>query len=149
MPELRMGYARALLDAQRYPEALQQLKLITTERPEFAEAWLVQGLAAGAGQPAAARPKRRSSATSNWRRSRAAKSASAASRRPTCAVADRREAPDFAGASAWLDRIDDPQDLMAAQNRRASILARQGKMDEARKLLRAFPSATPATPASR
>jgi predicted Zn-dependent protease len=33
MPELRMGYARALLDAQRYPEALQQLQVVTTERP--------------------------------------------------------------------------------------------------------------------
>jgi predicted Zn-dependent protease len=52
-------------------------------------------------------------------------------------VAEKRR--DFAGASAWLDRIDDPQDLMAAQNRRASILARQGKMDEARKLIRAVP----------
>ena len=32
-PELRMGYARALLDVQRYAEATQQLKVITAERP--------------------------------------------------------------------------------------------------------------------
>jgi hypothetical protein len=31
----------------------------------------------------------------------------------------------------WLDQIENSQDLMAAQNRRASILAGQGKLDEA------------------
>ena len=42
-PELRMGYARALLDAQRYAEASRQLQVVTTSRPTFAEAWLVLG----------------------------------------------------------------------------------------------------------
>jgi predicted Zn-dependent protease len=46
-------------------------------------------------------------------------------------------------AGAWLDKIENPQDLVAAQNRRASILARQGKMDEARKLLHALPERNP------
>jgi tetratricopeptide (TPR) repeat protein len=52
-------------------------------------------------------------------------------------IAERRK--DFQLAGAYLDRIENQQDLLAAQNRRASILARQGKMDEARKLLRALP----------
>ena len=43
LPELRMGYARALLDAQRYAEATQQLQAVTAEKPDFPEAWLVQG----------------------------------------------------------------------------------------------------------
>ena len=43
VPEVRMGYARVLLDAQRYAEATQQLQFITAERPQFGEAWLVQG----------------------------------------------------------------------------------------------------------
>src|SRR5690606_24902886 len=43
LAEIRMGYARALLDTQRYAEALVQLQGITAERPDFAEAWLVQG----------------------------------------------------------------------------------------------------------
>src|SRR6185436_9966948 len=43
LPELRMGYARALLDAQRYAEASQQLQVVTAEKPDYPEAWLVQG----------------------------------------------------------------------------------------------------------
>jgi predicted Zn-dependent protease len=35
MPELRMGYARALLDAQRIGEAQQQLQIVTTESPNW------------------------------------------------------------------------------------------------------------------
>src|SRR5690349_15840502 len=43
LPELRMGYARALLDVQRYSEARQQLQQVTREKPELAEAWLALG----------------------------------------------------------------------------------------------------------
>jgi predicted Zn-dependent protease len=43
LPELRMGYARALLDAQRYSEATKQLQVVTAEKPDYPEAWLVQG----------------------------------------------------------------------------------------------------------
>jgi tetratricopeptide (TPR) repeat protein len=42
-----------------------------------------------------------------------------------------------------LDRIEDPQDLVAAQQRRASILARQGKLDQARQLLQSLPERSP------
>ena len=33
----------ALLDAQRHQEALQQLQLVTRERPDFPETWLAEG----------------------------------------------------------------------------------------------------------
>jgi tetratricopeptide (TPR) repeat protein len=52
-------------------------------------------------------------------------------------IAEKRR--DFAAAKGWLDKIEDSQDLIAAQSRRASILARQGKLEEARKLIRALP----------
>ncbi|HVE54416.1 MAG TPA: tetratricopeptide repeat protein, partial [Ramlibacter sp.] len=57
-------------------------------------------------------------------------------------IAEKRR--DFVQAGAWLDRIENSQDLVQAQNRRASILARQGRMDEARKLIRGLPERTPA-----
>ena len=41
--DVRMGYARALLNAQRYAESVVQLRLVTTEKPDFAQAWLVLG----------------------------------------------------------------------------------------------------------
>ena len=46
-------------------------------------------------------------------------------------------------AQAWLSRIDNPQDMMRVQIRRAALLARQGKLDDARNLLRATPETKP------
>ncbi|MDO8279564.1 MAG: tetratricopeptide repeat protein, partial [Burkholderiaceae bacterium] len=46
---------------------------------------------------------------------------------------------DFVAAEAWLARIDNSQDLMSAQTRRASIMAQQGRLAEARQLLRKIP----------
>ncbi|MCG2591782.1 tetratricopeptide repeat protein [Ramlibacter sp. XY19] len=139
LPEIRMGYARALLDAQRYPEALQQLKAITTERPEFAEAWLVQGtlMVQDNQLPAGEVALKRYIELAQKQEGDERKRGLAQAYLSLSQVAEKRK--DYAGAAAWLDRIDDPQDLMAAQNRRASILARQGRIEEARKLIRAIP----------
>lgn len=43
-PELRLGYARTLVTAQLYPDAIQQLVALNTKHPEFADAWLIHGL---------------------------------------------------------------------------------------------------------
>jgi len=56
-------------------------------------------------------------------------------------IAEKRR--DYAAATAWLDRIENAQDLVSAQTRRASILAAQGRLDDARKLIRALPERTP------
>ena len=144
LTELRMGYARALLDAQRYAEATQQLKVITAERPAFAEAWLVQGtLQVQDNQldTAEVSLKRyvelaQEQASTDERNRGLAQAYLSLSQ-----ISEKRK--DYAGAGNWLDRIDNSQDLMAAQNRRASLLARQGRMSEARKLLRAIPERNP------
>ncbi|MFY7975331.1 MAG: tetratricopeptide repeat protein [Rubrivivax sp.] len=46
---------------------------------------------------------------------------------------------DFAGAEKWLGRIEDPQRALDVQTRRATILARQGRLTEGRALIRAVP----------
>jgi tetratricopeptide (TPR) repeat protein len=143
--ELRMGYARALLDAQRYAEASQQLKVITAERPQFAEAWLVQGtLQVQDNQLPAAEEslKRYVELAQNQPAGEERSRGLAQAYLSLSQIAARRN--DYPAASAWLDRIDNSQDLVAAQNRRASLLARQGKIEEARKLLRAVPERNPA-----
>lgn len=143
--ELRMGYARALLDGQRYAEAATQLKVITAERPDFAEAWLVQGtLQVQDNQlgPAEASLKRyvelAQSQPAGEERSRGL----AQGFLSLSQIAEKRK--DYPAAGAWLDQIENSQDLVAAQNRRASLLARQGKVEEARKLLRSIPERGPA-----
>ncbi len=51
---------------------------------------------------------------------------------------------DFAAAERWLAKIDNPQRALEVQSRRASLLAKQGKMTEARALIRRVPEQTPA-----
>ncbi len=144
LPELRMGYARALLDMQRYAEAAEQIKRVTAERPNYAEAWRVQGtLQVQDNQNTAAEASLRKyielaqsqPATEERRRGLAQAYLSLSQ------IAEKRR--DFQAAGAWLDRIDNSQDLVSAQNRRASILARQGKLEEGRALIRALPERNP------
>lgn len=145
LPEIRMGYARALLDAQRHAEAAQQLQIVTSEKPELAEAWLAQGtLQVQENQLASAEASLRKyvelaqAHRSGEERSRGLAQAYLA----LAQIAEKRR--DFAGATAWLDRIENAQDLVSAQTRRASILAGQGRLEDGRKLIRALPERTPA-----
>jgi len=127
LPEMRMGYARALLDQQRYGDASQQLKIVTTEKPDYPEAWLVQGtLQLQDNQDAAAEASlKRYIELAKSQRSGEEKSRGLAQAYLSLSrIAEKRK--DYAMAGAWLDRIDNQQDLIAAQQRRASILARQG-----------------------
>ena len=140
LPELRMAYARVLLEGQRYAEAARQLQVVTTEKPEYPEAWLVQGtlqLQDNQLAPAEASLKRYLELSSSQRTGEERSRGVAQAYLSLSRIAEKRK--DFAQATAWLDRIDNPQDLVAAQQRRASLLARQGKMDEARKLIRSLP----------
>ncbi|MFD0669257.1 tetratricopeptide repeat protein [Ramlibacter sp. GCM10027632] len=147
LPEVRMAYARALLDLQRQADAREQLRTVTTQRPEVAEAWLMQGVLQAQGQQheaAEASLKRylelsRAQAEAGTREERNRGLAQAYLN--LAQIAEKRG--DLAQANAWLDRIQSPQDLVATQNRRASILARQGRMDEARRLLRELPERSP------
>lgn len=145
LPEMRLAYARTLLDSQRQAEALQQLKEVTRERPEFPEAWLAQGslLVQDNQLPQAeASLKKYLELVQSQPATEERKRGTAQAYLSLAQVAEKRK--DYAQANAWLDRIENSQDLVQAQNRRASILARQGRMDEARKLIRALPERNPA-----
>jgi len=144
MPELRMAYARVLVDAERYTEAAQQLQAVTAQKPNYADAWLVQGsLQLQDNQDAAAE----ASLKRYLELAQAQRSGEDRSRGLTQAylglarIAENRK--DYAQANAWLDKIESSQELVAAQQRRASLLARQGKLDEGLKLLRALPERDP------
>jgi tetratricopeptide (TPR) repeat protein len=50
---------------------------------------------------------------------------------------------DFAAAESWLARVDNPQRALEVQVRRASLLARQGRIDDARELVRRAPERNP------
>ena len=146
--EVRMEYARALLDTQRYAEAAAQLQVITSENPDYADAWLIRGaLELQDGKPLVAErslkrfvelalAKRTGSPRSETGRGLVQAYLSLAQ------IAEQRK--DFVEADTWLKRIDGIEDVLNAQLRRAAILARQGKLDDARKLIRSQPEKSPA-----
>ena len=145
--EVRMDYARTLLDAQRYAESAEQLQRITTEKPDYSPAWLVRGsLEFQDNKPAAAEKSLK----------RYIELASAAKPSPDATESGRgltqaylllaqiaEQRKDYAQAEQWLSRIDSAEDMIRAQTRRASILARQGKLEEGRKLLKSLPERNP------
>lgn len=143
VPELRMAYARVLLGLQRYTDAARQLELATQEKPDLVEPWLVlatlqlQDNRLAAAEAALQRFMDLVSA---------APDAELRQKGLTQAyllhaqIAEKKQ--DFAAAEAWLARIDNAEEVFTAQTRRASLLARQGKVDQARALLRSLPGTT-------
>jgi len=145
IPELRMGYARALLDAQRYAEASAQLQVLTREKPEFPDAWLVLGsLQLQDNQLATAQASlERYVALVQQQPAEAERSRGLAQAYLSLSqVAEKRK--DFVAAENWLNQIEDSAELVQAQTRRASILASQGKLEQGRQLIRQLPEKTPA-----
>lgn len=142
-PELRMAYARQLLELQRYAEAQQQLQAVTSEKPDLAQAWLVQAalqLQDNNLAQADISIQRFLALPSPTPDSDAARSAMTQAFLISAQIAEKRG--DYASAEAWLGRIENEKDLFSAQTRRASLLARQGKLSHARALLRSMPATT-------
>jgi len=145
LPEIRLAYARALVDTQRNAEATREVQTLTVESPRFAEAWLVRGSQeAQNGQFADAEQSIKTfldllpaEAPANPAVAQAVVRSRDQAYLLMSQAAEKRG--DTAAAASWLDRVSSPQALASAQLRRASLLAGQGKLEEARALLRSLP----------
>ena len=142
--QMRMAYARVLLGQQRLDEARQQLVSITMDSPDYAEAWAtlaalqLQTNDVGAAQASTERFGKlvpqipagvaRSAGQSQYYLLQSQ-------------IAEKQGR--FDEADALLRRIDDAPNLLSVQARRASLLARQGKLKEARALIEAVPASGP------
>ncbi len=138
--EVRMGYARALLDAQRFAEASSQVQRVTRDKPDTAEAWLTQGtleLQDNQIDKADTSFKRYIELTTPQRNSDDKQRGLTQAYLSLAQIAEKRK--DFSLAESWLAKIDSPQALVSTQSRRASMLAKQGKLAEARELIRKLP----------
>lgn len=145
--EVRLAYARALLDAQRYSESETQIQILTQETPAFAEPWLIQGALAlqhKQGDLAEKSLQRyveltlSSDPKPNANQERGLVQAYLM----LAQLAEQRK--DFVQAENWLSKINNEEDLVQTQTRRAGILARQGRLAEARRLMASLPERTPA-----
>lgn len=142
-PEARMAYARSAINTQRYDEAYTQMQLLTAEKPDFSEAWLLRGSLElqDAKLPLA------ESSLKNYVRLNPPPSDP--SQNATMGrglvqaylllsqVAEQGQKLDE--AKAYLDEIVSPKDTLRIQRRHAAILLREGKLAEARETIRNVP----------
>jgi tetratricopeptide (TPR) repeat protein len=148
--DLRTAYARGLLEDQRYAQAQQQLDLVTRDHPEQTEAWLILGSlqAEENQQEAGARSLQRFIDLSRQLPEGEIRERSLSQAYLGLAqLAEKRK--DFAAADAWLSKVESAQLQATAQSRRASLMASQGRMDDAMKLLQNMPTGTPAEARAR
>jgi tetratricopeptide (TPR) repeat protein len=145
-PEFRMAYARALLDLQRFAETSAQIDIVTNEKPDYAEAWLIKGSLEMQDNRLAAAEKsllrfvelmEAKNAESPEEQERVMSQAYLS----LAQIAEQRK--DYIEAENWLKKITNVEDLVRAQSRRASILARQGKISQARELIQNLPERSP------
>ena len=161
-PALRLGYVRLLTAGQRYPDAIAQLQTVTRQQPALAqpflslgalhlelkqyregEAALVRYIELVQPQVAAAAPV----ALAGTTLSTDGDDDDDAPTRPEQGLVQAwlmlaqsaEQRGDFPAVERWLGKIEDPQRALEVQSRRASILARQGKLTEARELIRRVP----------
>lgn len=154
---VRLLYVRTLAAWQRLTDASVQLGVITQSDPELAPPWLTLG----AVELELRHPKQAIVALQNYVRLVESGASVSIGPAPSIAAEGDDDTPpnastaltqawlllaqaaeqdkDFAGAERWLARIDNPQRALEVQARRASLLARQGKVGEARELIRKVP----------
>lgn len=151
---IRMVYARVLSSGQRYAEAVPQLEAVTRADNAPANAWLTLGAlhielkhpreATAALQQYVQRVQSTPLAAATALQEDDDDSpATAADRGLTQAYLLLSQAAeqqrDYAAAEAWLAKVTDAQRALDVQSRRASLLAKQGKLKEAREMIRNVP----------
>lgn len=169
-PQVRLAYVRQLAAVQRYREAAEQAELLARQKPELAASWITLGaLRLELKQPAEAEQALQRyvqlvqappAASADAARSEglvvedvdedddddAPDTATAPDRALVQAwlllsqAAEQRG--DYNAAEKWLAKVDSPQRALEVQSRRAAMLARQGKVNDARELLRKLPERT-------
>ena len=168
-PAIRLAYVGALTTAQRLLDAAAQLAIVTRERPDLAPPFLTLGAVqlelrhpreaeaalerylqlaqvapTAASQAPAAAAAGAAAATSSGESAGDEEDDEA---KPDRAIvrawmmlsqaAEMRK--DLPAAEAWLARIEPAQRTIAVEQRRATLLARQGQIEAARAMLRGFP----------
>jgi tetratricopeptide (TPR) repeat protein len=131
----RMAYVRTLLNLNRSDEAQQALQSLLTDHPQFAEARLVQGLLSiSQGQWDAGRQQlqtylQRVAALSPRAPDEETRRGQAQAYFGLAQVAEQTQ--DWRQADDWLKQVNDPDEVLRASIKRAELLARQEKLDQA------------------
>ena len=152
---VRLLYVRALASTQRYADAIAQLKISTRNQPQLAPPWLTLGaLQLELKQPAEAAQALKTyvqlvEASPSARANEGEEDSAEITPEKDLTQAwlllaqCAEQLGDFKAAESWLSKIDNPRRALEVQTRRATLLARQGKVTQARELIRRVPEQTP------
>jgi len=164
---VRLIYVRTLLASQRLVDATGQLETLTQNSPKLPQAWLTLGaLNVQLREPVSATTALMKYIELIQASEMPATDTVAAAAADAEAEPSDEEAPpaskedaltrgylllsqaadqqnDFKAAEGWLAKIDSPKRALEVQVRRASLLAREGNVKEARDLIRRVPEKTP------
>ncbi|MFN0184709.1 MAG: tetratricopeptide repeat protein [Aquabacterium sp.] len=143
--ELRMSYVRTLIQAQRFGDAARELEVVTTQQPGQAVPWL----SLGALRVEMRQPEQAEAALQRYLSLAVAAESGSAGEPPDptqarlllAQAAEMRG--DLPAAERWLAAVDDAQRALEVQVRRATLLARQGQVEPARRLIRSTPERSP------
>ena len=153
---VRLQYVRALLAGQRLADATAQLEALTRNAPQLPQAWLTLGaLHLQLREPAPAigaltkyielvqastdAPPADTVAASADDDAPPATKEDALTRGWLLLSQAADQQGDLKAADAYLAKIDNPQRALEVQARRASLLAREGKVAQAREMIRRVP----------
>jgi tetratricopeptide (TPR) repeat protein len=170
---IRIGYARRLTRQHRYTEALAQTEILTRSNPEMPAGWLLLGaLQMEVSLPAAAIPSLQRFLILDEKKPANTSATMPAAVQPSMAATsededtnglddespDHRERSqaylmlaqaseqihDYAGAQTWLEKLGETDgDSSNVLIRRASLLQRQGQLQNALDLIHTLPETTP------
>jgi tetratricopeptide (TPR) repeat protein len=163
-PALRQAYARALTQAQRFADAITQLDTVTRLQPELPAPWLTLGalhlelrhagpaeaalqryvqLVQGSGTPSTSDSSDDDDDAGDEGAPAAGGNGAGLVEAWLMLAQTAELRGDFPAAEAYLARVDNPQRALEVQTRRATLLARQGKLKEARELVHRVPERNP------
>ncbi len=143
---LRLAYGRALARVQRPAEAASEFRKVTEASPDNGPAWFALGtleldLRHGEAAEAALNEYlKRLPDTPPADSDADGKLLTEARQQAWLMLSQAAEMRgDVKAAEAWLQKVDNPEHKIEGMFRRASLLARQGKLEQGRKLLQVQP----------
>ena len=137
-PELRLSLIQWQLESKLYTAALGQLQDMTQSQPKVPQAWLMLGLLhVDENRLEAAEVALKRYLVLAQDQPNPPQRGLAQAHLGLAQAAEKRM--DDQAAQAWLQKIDHPDFVLQAHSRRAQLLARQGKLGEARSLIQNLP----------
>ena len=134
-PELRMGYSRALLSLPLVSEATAQLVQLNQKHPEFAEGWLIHGLVLQENGQALEAEKRLVQYVQMVSANPSPETQGGLAEALMSLAQMAQKKGQLDRATQWLAQMPAGADPIKLASRQAEVLAQQGRMDEARRVL--------------